>query len=199
VLDVGCAKGYLVKLLRELKLVEAWGVDFSTYAVENCPNEIKSYLHRVNVENDALPFISDFFDLTVSFSTFEHLRSTRLPLTLSEIRRVLKNNGLLIINVPNPLNKVEAEKPEHITMLSKKKWIRLVENSGFHYRPKLSNLFDNLRVNEIAALYISLHNSFQLMGIHFSFPKGTETLVTYLIVLKRKFLPPTFSLIFSKA
>lgn len=198
VLDIGCAKGYLVRMLKE-KGLAAWGVDISEYAVASASSKAKPYLGRVDVEEENLPFQDRFFDLVISISTFEHLRLTRLPFTLSEIRRVLKTNGLLIINVPNSLNKVESEKREHITMLSRKNWTKLIEGSGFYYRPKLSVIFDNLRVKEIATLYTSLYHSFQIMGIHFHFPRGTETLVTPLMLLKRRFSPPNFSLIFSKA
>ncbi len=198
VLDVGCAKGYIVKMLKETGL-SAWGVDISEYAVTHAPSRAKLYLCRVDVEEEGLPFQDGFFDLAISISTFEHLRLRRLPFTLSEIRRVLKNNGLLIVNVPNPLNKTEYEKREHVTMLSKRSWIKLIEGSGFYYRPKLSKLFDKVRVKEIATLYTSLYQRFQLRGIYFHFPRGTEAIVTRLIMLKRRFSPPNFSLIFSKA
>lgn len=197
-LDIGCAKGYLVKMLREGG-IEALGVDVSEYTVNNALDDVKPYLHKVDVENEFLPFQHKFFDLIISHSTFEHLRLRRMPFILSEIHRVLKLGGLLIINVPSPLNKAEAEKPEHITMLSRKEWIKLIENLGFHYDSKLSRLFTNMNVKEIATLYILSHHSFQFMRKNFYFPKEMKTLAPYLIMLKRKLFAPNFSLIFNRS
>lgn len=45
VLDIGCAKGYLVKALRWLGR-EAYGYDISDYAVSNADPEVKPYLSR---------------------------------------------------------------------------------------------------------------------------------------------------------
>ena len=72
-LDIGCAKGYLVKMLR-LEGIEAYGVDISEYAIQNSPSEIRQYLHRVDVETESLPFPEKFFDMIISIATFEHLQ-----------------------------------------------------------------------------------------------------------------------------
>jgi SAM-dependent methyltransferase len=160
------------------------------YAVNNAPDEVKSYWRRVNVENDVLPFQEEFFDLIISLATFEHLHFKKNTLALSEICRVLKTGGLLIINVPNPYNKVEAEKLDHITMLSKKGWIELIEKLGLHYESKLSRVFDATRIKEIAALYTLSHHSFQFMGMHLYFSGKVKTLVAYLLMLKRRLFAP---------
>lgn len=46
-----------------------------------------------------LPFKSDFFDLVIATEILEHVFDT--DALLSEIRRVLKKDGILIMNVPN--------------------------------------------------------------------------------------------------
>jgi SAM-dependent methyltransferase len=196
VLDIGCAKGYLVKMLREK--VDAWGVDISDYAINNAPDDVRVYLKKVDVEKEVLPFRDQFFDLVISISTLEHLHLRRLPFTLLEIHRVLKHSGLFIINVPNPFNKSEREKPEHVTMLSMEAWIKFIEKFGFHYNRKLSSIFEFLRIKEMANLYISHHNHFQLIGIRLAFPSKMKTLLPWLMMLKRKLRPPSFSLLFSK-
>lgn len=45
-----------------------------------------------------LPFNNDFFDVVVSFDTFEHIKNDKE--SVSEIYRVLKKNGVLIFTVP---------------------------------------------------------------------------------------------------
>ena len=197
--DVGCAKGYLVKMLRH-KGIEAYGVDVSEYAINHAPNEVKPYLYRVNIETAALPFKSQFFDLALCMAIFEHLHIEKLPFCLSNISRTMKHAGLLIINVPNPYNKTEAKKDSsHITMLSRRGWVKLIENSGFHYNSRLTSFFEKVRIREIADLYMSLHHNFQLIGINFCLPERAKAVVSTLMVLKRKLFAPNFSLIFSKA
>ena len=53
----------------------------------------------INIESDNLPFHSDFFDLIIINQVLEHTKE--LYFILSEIQRVLKNNGACIIGVPN--------------------------------------------------------------------------------------------------
>jgi len=55
VLDIGCAKGFLVLAFRNLS-IEAYGVDISEYAISNAPNEVKQYLYKVDIKQDTLPF-----------------------------------------------------------------------------------------------------------------------------------------------
>ena len=199
ILDIGCAKGYLVKMLRE-KGVDAYGVDISKYAINNAVDEVGGYFHVADVEKDVLPSPNMFFDVCVSMSTFEHLHRKSMSWTLSEIHRVLKPDGLLIINVPSSIiNKVKSETEQgHVTMLTRKTWVRLIEKEWFSYDLKLSRLFDATRVKRIAELYVSSHHSFQFTTMHFCLPYGMKTLAKYLMVAKRKLFAPNFSLIFRR-
>lgn len=194
-LDVGCARGYMVRMLRE-DGIEAWGVDISEFAIDNAPEEIKVYLKKIDVENEALPFPNRCFDLVISLSTFEHLRLEKLPFALCQINRILKPDGLLIINVPDPRNKTETVKPEHITVLSMEGWIGLIERFGFCHNPKYQKYLEVARIKEIAALYTSSRHSFRIMNVHLYFPKSMKIMVTYLMRLKRMLSPPNISLVF---
>jgi hypothetical protein len=101
--------------------------------------------------------------------------------------------------VPNALNKAEVKKPEHITMMKKKDWIKFIEKFGFSFDPRLSELFECIRIKEIAKLYFHANIPFSFMGLQFYLPKCTESIIPSLIMLKRKLLAPNFSLVFSKA
>lgn len=46
VLDFGCARGYSVRALRGLGY-DAWGVDISRWAIENCDPEIKPFVNLI--------------------------------------------------------------------------------------------------------------------------------------------------------
>ena len=55
---------------------------------------------KCNVEQDALPFIDNFFDAVVFNEIFEHLRINPV-FTLKEVLRVLKPSGTLMLSSPN--------------------------------------------------------------------------------------------------
>lgn len=86
VLDIGCAKGYLVKAMRWLGR-EAYGFDISDYALASCDPEVKPYLSK--------NFSKDYFHFAVSKDTFEHI-------TLPKLRHYLTNlkSDVLFIIVP---------------------------------------------------------------------------------------------------
>jgi ubiquinone/menaquinone biosynthesis C-methylase UbiE len=58
-----------------------------------------SLRHRLLVDASALPFEAESFDLVTSNMVFEHVRSPYVA--LSEIRRVMRSGGRLIIHTPN--------------------------------------------------------------------------------------------------
>lgn len=76
VLDLGCAKGFLVKALRE-KGVKAYGVDISEYAIDCAPDDIKDFLFMHDITSGtAIEFPK--VDLIVSMDTFEHIPEWKL-------------------------------------------------------------------------------------------------------------------------
>jgi SAM-dependent methyltransferase len=98
VLDVGCGKGFLVHDFRKvLPGLEAFGIDISSYAVENCMPEVKDYLQVGNgVDLSAYPDKS--FDLIVSINTLHNLRLPELWRALQEIERVGKNGKFIVMD-----------------------------------------------------------------------------------------------------
>jgi SAM-dependent methyltransferase len=85
VLDVGCAKGFLVQMLRD-NGVDAWGVDISRYAIETAPESVHEFL-RVGTVLD-LEFDDDSFDLVACLETLEHLHPDRIHEAVGELCRV---------------------------------------------------------------------------------------------------------------
>jgi SAM-dependent methyltransferase len=79
VLDVGCAKGFLVRHLRHLG-VDAWGCDISDYAIANAAEEVRPYVW-VSTVSDLDP--NQRYQLV-------HVHGVLIYLDLSEIRRVLR-------------------------------------------------------------------------------------------------------------
>ncbi len=85
VLDVGCAKGYLVYVLRQ-RGVEAYGVDWSEYAIGSAGPDVQRFLQRASATD--LPFPDGRFALAVTFDVLEHLDGAMAGLALVECARV---------------------------------------------------------------------------------------------------------------
>jgi ubiquinone/menaquinone biosynthesis C-methylase UbiE len=101
ILDVGCGPGELVSSLLN-KDYDVWGVDISQGMVETARKvlEANGFLstNRIfvcDIEN--LSFKDSFFDVVVAAGVMEYQK--REDESLSEMRRVLKLGGYLVLNV----------------------------------------------------------------------------------------------------
>ena len=87
VLDIGCAKGFLVKdLMSVCPGLEVFGIDISEYAVKNCEKEAVGRLHLGNAIN--LPFPDNSFDCVISLNTIHNFRKNDVIKMLKEIKRL---------------------------------------------------------------------------------------------------------------
>ena len=92
VLDFGCAKGFLVKSLR-LLYRNAYGVDVSQYAVNNCDPSVANYIRKIDTVND----ITDFgihFDHIISKDVFEHISYD--DIFIEQLKNFLQPGDLVI-------------------------------------------------------------------------------------------------------
>lgn len=79
VLDFGCAKGFLVKALRLLD-IDAYGVDISDYALQECDKDVSEYL-LTHSWWESLAAFKDW-DLVIAKDVLEHLTEQELDQTL---------------------------------------------------------------------------------------------------------------------
>jgi len=97
VLDVGCAKGFLVKdLIKVCPGLEVFGLDISEYALMNCEPEIVGRLHLGNAKN--LPFPDDSFDVVIAINTLHNLERNDLVVALKEIQRIAPGKGYVQVD-----------------------------------------------------------------------------------------------------
>lgn len=94
VLDVGCAKGFLVADL--VPWVDAYGLDVSRYALLNCDRNVVGRLHFGTAA--FLPFPDDSFDLVLSINTLHNLPRPRLIRALQEIVRVSRGPAFVQVD-----------------------------------------------------------------------------------------------------
>ena len=129
VLDVGCAKGFMVKALRE-QGIEAWGVDVSEYALSTAPEDIRGHLYRVDLNRDALPFADGYFDCVTFLGTIECLDD--YSKVLSEIKRVMQPGGGLYLRTTYRTDpKDTIRKNVH----SRGYWLKEFHSYGFKFLP----------------------------------------------------------------
>jgi len=101
VLDAGCGIGYGLEILAAAGAARSVGVDLDPAAVVVAQKQV-AHLSATVEEGDLrdLPFADNSFDLAVCFETIEHMQQGEQA--LSELRRVLRPGGRLVISSPNP-------------------------------------------------------------------------------------------------
>jgi 2-polyprenyl-3-methyl-5-hydroxy-6-metoxy-1,4-benzoquinol methylase len=102
VLDVGCAKGFLVKSLRDLG-VDAYGIDVSQYAIDNSEDGMDSYLTVADARTYLATYSNRQWDWLISLRFLECIDEAELPALVSEMNRVSKSQIHVIDTEPNPL------------------------------------------------------------------------------------------------
>lgn len=132
-LDVGCAKGFMLHDLTELiPGITVKGVDISKYAIENAMPDMKPHLEVANATN--LPFKNDSFDVVISINTIHNLERKECGKALQEIERV--SRGKSFITVDAYRNEEEKERMyawnlTAKTIMSVEEWILFFKEVGY--------------------------------------------------------------------
>ena len=91
------------KFFKNSKLLDLGGGDgsFSKICIKNDINAsfLDASAHDIDFNNDPLPFDDEMFDFVTIFAVIEHIYNINGFMT--EVKRVLKKNGVLIITTPN--------------------------------------------------------------------------------------------------
>lgn len=96
-LDVGCAKGFMLYDLMELVPgIELAGLDVSEYAIENAKEEVKPLLQIGSAEE--LPFDDNSFDVVMSVNTVHNLEEAQCAKALQEIDRVSRGKAFITVD-----------------------------------------------------------------------------------------------------
>jgi ubiquinone/menaquinone biosynthesis C-methylase UbiE len=89
VLDVGCAKGFLVHdLMEAVPGLEVYGIDISAYAARHCHPDVVGRIHVGS--GDELPFPDSSFDCVISINTIHNFSRSGAVRALRELARVAR-------------------------------------------------------------------------------------------------------------
>jgi len=133
VLDIGCAKGFLVKdLMGVCPGLEAFGIDISDYAVTHCEMEVVGRLHVGSC--DRLPFPDNSFDAAISLNTVHNLAPEGCVQALQEMKRVSPRNNYVQIDsyrTPQEKKNMEDWVLTAITTYDPEGWRALFAEAGY--------------------------------------------------------------------
>ena len=108
VLDVGCGAGYFMNLVRGKYLEKSIipfmaGIEMSTFQLSYMARRMEkdgvSDVVGIKANAEHLPFPDKSFDLVTCSEVLEHIRNPQRA--LSEMRRVLKPSGVLLLSTPS--------------------------------------------------------------------------------------------------
>lgn len=98
-LDVGCHSGkFTHELSKKTPKTKIYGIDISKEAINYAKKSYKNISFKV-AEAKKLPFKNASFDLVTCLEVMEHIEKPNL--VLKEIKRVIEDNGKIIILVPS--------------------------------------------------------------------------------------------------
>lgn len=188
VLELGCATGALVKLLRNMG-IEAYGVDTSSYALSKSDKNVRNYLYCLDVETERLPFTKGFFDMIVAIDVLEHLAD--VTNTLKMLKNFLGSRGFLLVTVPKPIPEAWND-ITHVNVCTEDIWCKLFVVEGFQ-RVTLNVDYPTMlkAYVDVAGVFIPSCNAKSLlMNFLCKFRFGRSVLYKYLLSMRR--LPQNF-------
>lgn len=144
ILDAGCDTGYLSGQFTSRYKVT--GVDKNYDAIKECRRNYPEAQYEV-ADLQALPFKDNFFDAIILNMVIEHMRE--LNELLSELHRVLKKGGIMVITTPNYAN--------ILWIIIENVWFRIFERNFKPYlREVHPNRFNGRTLRECLSKYFKV-------------------------------------------
>lgn len=133
VLDVGCAKGFMMHDMVELiPGITVKGVDISEYAVKNAIEDMKPHILVANAKN--LPFKDKSMDVVISINTVHNLERHECAQALREIERVSRGKSFVTVDAYGNNKEKEMMLAWNLTaktIMSIKDWILFFDEVGY--------------------------------------------------------------------
>ena len=133
-LDVGCAKGFMLHDLTTLiPGITVKGVDISEYAIDNAIDSMKPYTEVANAIQ--LPFPDDSFDVVISINTIHNLDREECGKALQEIERVSKGKSFITVDAYRNEEEKERMYAWNLTaktIMSVDEWIKFFKEVNYN-------------------------------------------------------------------
>lgn len=147
VLDFGCARGYMVKALRD-RSIQAFGYDISEWAIKNCHPDVAPFVsNKLGLYNGTDVFK---YDWIYSKDVLEHLKGDELEMTIPLLLSMAGVGVFVIVPLAHQFNgQYRNQKDEldatHVTRGTLDDWVYMFTKfakeefivSGSHHIPGL--------------------------------------------------------------
>ncbi len=138
ILDIGCGRGRWLSFFENKYSAIVAGVDLSEHAVQACKNRgFNGYKASIT----QMPFEDNCFDFISSITVLMHLPCELKEKAISEIGRVLKADGKIII-----LESTWKDPSQHVYGLSVLEWEKLFNKYGMSLVHKSGHCFNLFRM-----------------------------------------------------
>ena len=132
-LDVGCAKGFMLHDLEELiPGIAVSGVDISDYAIENAMEDVQSKVQVADAIN--LPFADNSFDIVIAINTIHNLEREDCAKALREIERVSRKGSFITVDAYRDDEEKERMFAWNLTaktIMSVDEWVTFFDEVGY--------------------------------------------------------------------
>jgi len=96
ILEVGCGAGHI---LEKIKAGSLYGIDISEIQIERTKKRLGNKVELKKAPGEKIPYEDKFFDKVLCSEVIEHVLDPRE--VLREISRVMKDDGILSLSIPN--------------------------------------------------------------------------------------------------
>ena len=132
-LDVGCAKGFMLHDLEELiPGISVAGVDVSDYAIEYAMEGVQSKVQVADARD--LPFSDNSFDVVIAINTIHNLERDGCAKALREIERVSRKGAFITVDAYRDDEEKERMFAWNLTaktIMSVDEWVAFFKEVGY--------------------------------------------------------------------
>ena len=133
ILDFGCGCGRIARHLQKLEGAEVFGADISPELIEWSRQNLTFAQFSTNGLTSGLEYADNNFDFVYAVAVFGHFREDLQKHWMSELRRVLKPGGFLLITLKGKNRIGELSLKEAARFRSEKLVVIEPESSGSNY------------------------------------------------------------------
>mgnify|MGYP001589264933 CR=1 FL=1 len=98
VLDIGAGYGFLEEIISKVDNLEIYANDISGIAIEKLKKRFTGEFKVESIYN--LNYKKNYFDVVFALEVLEHISPSKVFYALSNIRKILKKSGILVVSVP---------------------------------------------------------------------------------------------------